>query len=627
MNLISVEKLSFSHGIKTLFKDISFGINEGQKIALIGVNGCGKSTLLKMISGKDDRPANIKRKKGLRVTFLEQLPTYEPDHTILEHIFNSDSPLIQVLKEYEHCCSLLQKDDSQKTQDSFSEISNKMDQLGAWEYENEVASILSQLGINDLELKMDTLSGGMLKKVALAQVLLDNSDILILDEPTNHLDIETIQWLEQSLQKINRTVIMVTHDRYFLDTICNSIYEIDKEKLIQFDGNYSYYLQKKAEMEYDANRQEQKIQSILRTELKWLNKRPQARATKQKARQDRAYAMLDRDKPVQQQTIELGVASRRLGNKILELTDISKSFGNNEVIKEFSYKFSKKSRIGIVGPNGSGKSTFLNLITENIKPDSGEVDRGVNTHFGYFDQHSDILEKDITIFEFFKREGNYITLHDGSTLSPTQLLEKFLFNKASFNTKIGDLSGGEKRRLHLVWSLLKNPNFLIFDEPTNDLDVKTLSVLEDFLVNYDGCLLVVSHDRYFMDRVCEYLFILKGDGTIDQYPGNYTDFLDYKNDAEALLKKNKKHATNTNTKTTKETKKKLSFNEQREYESIDKEIEKLETEKSKLEETFNSADCDFESDTYKKDIVRHKELQTTIDEKWQRWEYLSEFVG
>ena len=620
MNLVSVENLSKSFGVKTLFKDICFGIEEGQKIALIGINGCGKSSLLKILANSMEKNVNIVKRKNLRISFLEQSFSYNNDNTIIQHILKADTKLVSTIRKYEECCA--ENDTHSKR---FSDLSHEMDRLNAWEYESRVSSILTQLDIINLNQEMKTLSGGMLKKVAMAQVLLEESDILILDEPTNHLDINTIQWLEKQLMKSNKTIIMVTHDRYFLDKICNTIFEIDQTKLIQYKGNYSYYLEKKSEQADIDERREAKIQGLMRLELQWMRKQPQARATKQKARQQRFYDMQNRDKQETESNMSIGVSGRRLGKNILDLKKISKKYGDNVLIDSFSYTFSKQNRIGIIGANGSGKTTLLKIITEQIEADKGTVDRGLNTHFGYFDQNSSFEDEDQTILEFIKETGEYITLHDGSNLSAAKLLERFLFSKSSFNTKIADLSGGEKRRLDLIHILLQNPNFLIFDEPTNDFDIKTLSVLENFLMMFSGCLLVVSHDRFFMDRVCDSLFILNGQGDIDLYPGNYTDYLDYQNEKKELeikLQSSTPAQIKTRSKTIKE-KTKLSYKEQEEYKQIEADIEKLESKSKKYEAVFSTEP--YTSDKYQDAMKNHQESQDTLSKKWERWEYLSQF--
>lgn len=502
--------------------------------------------------------------------------------------------------------------------EKFDNLSHKMDSLNAWKFENRVTSMLNQLGIVDINQKMNTLSGGMLKKVEMVQVLLEESEILILDEPTNHLDIETIQWIEKQLMQSKKTILMVTHDRYFLDKICNNIFEIDQTKLIQYKGNYSYYLEKKAEQSVIDERSEDKIKSFLKLELQWMRKQPQARATKQKARQDQFYKLSSRDKKQSEEELSIGVEGRRLGNKILELKHIKKQYGDKLLIKSFSYSFSKKDRIGVMGPNGSGKTTLLKIITQQISTDEGTVDPGINTHFGVFDQHSTFENENLTILEFAKEIGEYISLYDGSKLSATKLLERFLFPKHSFNTTISKLSGGEKRRLYLVYILLQNPNFLIFDEPTNDFDIKTLTVLENFLSLFNGCLLVVSHDRFFMDRICDNLFILDGCGEVSVFTGNCTDYLDYQEDKAKFEAKTQKKIIGKPAKT----KTSLSYKEQKEYNKIEEEIEMLESKIAENEKIFSNES--YSTPIYQEAIKTNPEIQKQLKEKWDRWEYLSQ---
>lgn len=633
MNIVSVEKLTKWQSGKRLFEEISFGIDNDQKIALIGVNGTGKSTLLRIIAGKEQSDSgNVVIRKGLKVNFLQQIPDFEPEDIILESIFNNDSPTVQLIKNYEDCCEKIHRlhnseDTQDKTlseevlQEELKHLMEEMDRLDAWTYESEIKSVLSELGINDLSQKMNTLSGGMLKKVALAQSLIDDANLIILDEPTNHLDIKTIQWLQSYLQKTTKAVLLVTHDRYLVDEVCNYIYEIDRETLFQYSGNYSYYIEKKAEMENSLVQEEHRIKSILRVELEWLKRGPKARSTKQKARIDRANDLINRDKLKTDENIEISITGRRLGKKILEVEKVSKAYGNNQIIRDFSYVFKNQERIGIIGENGTGKTTFLKLLTGQDVPDSGKVDAGVNTFFGFFDQYSTALELERTVIDYAKESGLMIKLNNGKTISAGQMLEKFLFPSSMHYTPIGKLSGGEKRRLYLLNILLKNPNFLIFDEPTNDLDIKTLSILEDFLNEFPGCLIVVSHDRFFMDRVVDYLMIFDGSGKVSQFPGNYSDYLEYKKEEEAQIKIAEKKEVYIKPKS--EDKNKLSFKEKYELQELEKAIEKLEKEKKELDELFGSGDNDFDKIT--KWNNRYKEIEVALETKMSRWEYLASF--
>ncbi|HCL58003.1 MAG TPA: hypothetical protein DHW82_13490 [Spirochaetia bacterium] len=620
MNLVNLDKVSKTQGDKKLFENISFGMNDGDKIALIGINGSGKSTLLKMIAGIEN-PDNgtIARNRALKISFLPQVPLFQPENTILEHILKSNDPKILLIREYEQWTEKIKKSpDNESLQKKLMEIMHRMDQEDVWGFEREIRSILDQFGLDDLEIKMGSLSGGMLKKVALAQSLVLDSQLLILDEPTNHLDLQMIDWLEKYLCEKSKTVIMVTHDRYFLDRVCNQIIEIDHEKIYTFNGNYSYYLEKKTEIENSFQAENERIASILRKEMVWLRRGVLARGTKQQARIDRITEMQNRKKIEEKENLELGVLGRRLGNKILELLNVSKSFDGKPVIKDFTYTFKKNERIGIIGPNGSGKSTLLNLITGKIKEDSGKIDSGQNTFFGLFDQNAIDLNPEERVIDFIRNTAEHITLNNGETLSAGKMLERFLFTAKQQSSPIEKLSGGERRRLYMLHVLMKNPNFLLLDEPTNDLDIKTLSILEDFLETFPGCVVAVSHDRYFMDRIAGLLLVFDGKTNITLFPGNYSEYLESQESETLQSEKSKTLPKKIEPKKEKE-KTKLSYHEKREYEKIEKEIEVLEKEKSEIEERFGSG-------SWQEDLaLRHKELEKILQEKMNRWEYLSSF--
>lgn len=619
MNLISIDSISKTIAEKKLFSDISFGINQGQKIALIGVNGSGKTTLLNIIAGfKKADKGNVAKNKECRINFLSQIPKFSSEHSILDHIFNSDSNLINLIKNYEYLCAT--PANTNIYQKKLDDVMAEMNRLDAWHYESEIKSILGELGINDINLKMGELSGGMLKKVSLAQALIDEGNLLILDEPTNHLDVDTVTWLQAYLKKTNQSIIMVTHDRYFLDEICNTIIEIDMGTLFTFNGNYSYYLEKKSEMEEQLLRDEARITNILRNELKWLKRGAKARSTKQKARIDRIHNMQDREQYKEKENIELEVSGRRLGNRILEVSNISKSYNSNKVINPFTYVFKHKEKLGIIGPNGAGKSTFIRLITEEEKSDSGSVNKGINTIFSVFDQHSKSLEPETRIIDIIKAESEVIMLPNGKSLSAGQMLEKFLFPSKTHHTPVKKLSGGEKRRLHLVLILMQNPNFLILDEPTNDLDIKTLSILEDFLVDFPGCLVVISHDRYFMDRVTEHLLIFDGKGNINEFPGNFSDYLEKQQlDSAENMKKIK---AEKNIKEIKKVQVKLTYNEAIEFSTIESDIEDLESEKTSIEAKLNDGGTNYSELSELQNKIDKLDIQ--IFEKMERWELLSD---
>ncbi len=529
MNLISVDKISKEIGSKVLLNQISFGINEGEKIGILGINGSGKTTLLKMLAGMEvPDSGQILRNKILKIAVLSQSPSFDPNHTIIEHIFSSRSPILKTIRSYESICGRLDLGDSE-IEKEYNRLMQEMDRLGAWELESWFRSILKELEILDLNVKMGSLSGGMFKKVVLVQTLIEESNLLVLDEPTNHLDVETILWLQDYLVETKKAILLVTHDRYFLEEVTDRILELESGNLNSFPGNFAFYLEKKAEAEVIREKTEQKEKQFLKKELEWLRRQPKARGTKQKGRTDRALEVLSRKKAGKEIVLDFSVSGKKLGKKILELKNLRKSY-HKPIIYGFSYTFKNGERIGVVGPNGIGKSTLLDIIVGREKPDSGDVSVGMNTNFGYFDQVSKELSGDMRVIEYIKKEcGVSIKMNDDRVLSAADMLELFLFDTRLQGSYIKNLSGGEKRRLYLVSILMTNPNFLILDEPTNDLDIRTLSVLEEFLAEFDGCVLVVSHDRYFMDRTVDYLFTFQGEGVVEKFPGNYSEYLEYTN--------------------------------------------------------------------------------------------------
>lgn len=491
MNLISLNEVTAVKGDSILFERISLGLVENEKVALVGVNGCGKTTLLRIIAGVEEAESGtVSVNKSVTMAFLEQMPSFDPNTTVREHIFR-----------------------------------NQNDEAAS---DKRIEEILGRLGIFDLNKKIRELSGGMVKKIALAQVLVEDPDILLLDEPTNHLDIESIVWLEDYLKKSRKSVVMVTHDRYFLDSICSSIYEVDGSKLYHFKGSYDFYLKKKSEHINSMLSNEERIRSILARELEWLARGPRARGTKSKERVESIRKMVEREKPVEEKTIEFSVAGKRMGKKILELHNIAFKWDETDIIRDFSYNFKKDTRLGVLGMNGCGKTTLLDLISGRLAPLKGVYDVGINTKMGYFDQQARELPLEMRLIDFVKSKGERVDMSDGSTITASQMLERFLFDSSLHYLPIEKLSGGEKRRLYLVSVLMENPNFIILDEPTNDLDIKTLSILEDFLNSFSGPVIVVSHDRYFLDRTVDTLFILKGDGVIESFSGKASVWIEKK---------------------------------------------------------------------------------------------------
>jgi len=634
MNLLSVSNLSKIGREKPLFTEVTFGIQEGEKAALIGKNGTGKSTLLNTIAGilvPDEGSVVINKEAG--VSFLPQNPLFDKEDTIRNHIFKSSSPKLAIIKEYLEVCDELGKND--KAQKRYDLLLEKMDLQDLWNYESQISSILSTLGITDLNRKMGTLSGGMIKKVALAQVLVEDTKLLLLDEPTNHLDITTITWLQNYLHETKRSILMVTHDRYFLDAVCNNIYELERNKIKLYQGNYSQYLEKKeTEAEIEQNT-ERRIESVLRFERQWLLRGPCARGTKIKARIQRDEQLINREKFQADKGFTLEVKGKRLGGKVLELHNISKNFPKgfvNEgqtktipVINNFSYKFTKGEKIGIFGDNGSGKSTLLNIITQTIQPDSGIIDVGINTSFAYYTQNPVIKDTSMPVLEYIKETAEHITMNDGKVLSASRFLEEFGFEGKIQYSPVSTLSGGELKRLYLVKLLLTNPNFLILDEPTNDFDIFTMNILEDFLINYKGCLLIVSHDRYFMDKVADTLFILEDNGDVSGFVGKCSEYIEYREELKAQkeeerAKKSVERQSSTSSKSS--TKTKLTFNEQKEFETLDKEIPELEEKKSLLEEKMSTTDYE----ELQKITEEYKAISTELEQKYERWEKLAEFV-
>lgn len=619
MNLLTVENISKSYGELVLFSDISFGINKDQKIALIAKNGSGKTSILNIMSGKDvSETGQVNVRKGIKISFLEQEPYLDPNLTVEETIFTTDNEILKVIAAYEKAVE--NPEDTERYQKAFE----AMERHHAWDFETQYKQILFKLQLTQLDAKVKTLSGGQKKRLALANALLNKPDLLILDEPTNHLDLEMIEWLEAYFAKENITLFMVTHDRYFLDRVCNEIIELDNNQLYTYKGNYTYYLNEKdARMEREAVEQH-KSKLLYKKELEWIRRQPKARTTKSKSRIDDFNEIKKRaHQRRKEHEVQLELNMERLGSKILELHNISKSYGNKTILNKFDYNFTKGERIGIIGQNGTGKSTFLNIITQQEGVDAGKVVVGDTLKFGYYTQKGIPVKEGQKVIDVIREFGDYIPLKKGRQISAQQLLERFLFDRKKQYDFVEKLSGGERKRLYLCTVLIQNPNFLILDEPTNDLDIVTLNVLESFLLDFPGCLIVVSHDRYFMDKIVDHLFVFKGNGIIEDFPGNYTDYRVYESSKVEEERENKTSDTpEKQEKNWRDTSGgKLSYMEQKEYKQLEKDIQKLEEKKVALQNKF--ADPELNGEEINLLSIELKEVTDAIEEKTERWFELS----
>lgn len=629
MNLLSIENISKSYSERALFKEVSLGIDEGDKIGIIGVNGTGKSTFLKVIAGVEVLDAGrILMANKVNIEYLPQNPEFDEEATVLEQIFKGDSTVMQLLRQYEIALEDLQRSSGEEIlQRKLLSLNAQMDAMNAWQIESEAKAVLTKLGISNFNSKIGTLSGGQKKRVALAASLISPAELLILDEPTNHIDDESVEWLEQYLNKRKGALLMITHDRYFLDRVSNKIIELDKGRLFSYEGNYSNFLEKKIEREELEQSMERKRKSLFVKELAWIRKGAKARTTKQKARIDRFDKLGENKIELNTNKLEMSSVSTRLGKKIIEIENISKSFGKKKVIDNFSHIMVKGDRIGIIGANGTGKSTLVNIIAGIIKPDSGTIEKGQTVNIGYFTQGNEELDGDLRVIDYIKQIAEYLETADGEKISASQMLERFLFEPSVQYTPIARLSGGEKRRLFLLNVLMGAPNILLLDEPTNDLDIQTLTILEDYLEEFNGVVILVSHDRYFLDRVAEKILIFKENGVIHKYVGNYSDYCAMKNiksEEEAEEKNNKQKEQDKDL--AEETKKvkpiKFTYKEQMEFDEIDSVIENAEEKLFNINKKLGATGSDFE--LIQKLLEEQAKANKELEHFMGRWEYLNE---
>lgn len=632
MSILTLQNIKKDFGIKEVLRDASFSIEPNDKVGLIGVNGSGKSTLLKMIAGIEPTDGGQRLvKSGVRIIYLPQQPEIDENLTVIDQVFVDSGEQMKLVREYEdlsHKIARAKGDNLDASMSRLATVTEKMEAVGAWDLETKAKIVLSKLGIDDFDARVKDLSGGYRKRIALAAALLNEPDLLLMDEPTNHLDAESVEWLQEYLTRFAGAILLITHDRYFLDKVTNRIIEIDRADLYTYAGNYAYYLEKKAQQEESVASSQRKLQGVLRKELEWLKRGAKARSTKQKARIDRIGEMQNREFKQARGNVDIDTPGRRIGKKVIELENVSKSYDGRTLFQNFSYKFTPSDRLGIIGGNGAGKSTLMNIITGRIEPDTGTVDIGKTIHIGYFDQHSDnlldALDENQRVIDYIKEVAEIVTTADGNKITASQMLEKFLFPPDQQYAPIHKLSGGEKRRLFLLQVLMEAPNVLILDEPTNDLDVQTLAILEDYLENFNGCVIVVSHDRYFLDRTVEFILAIE-EGEVRLYPGNYSVYIDYKKQAEKAEKETKqevkqpsenKQAKNSG-KTNDKKNKPLSDFERREYAKLEEKIAQLETDKEKLENdlAINCSDYNLVQEL----SAKLASLNEAIDIHTERW--------
>lgn len=629
MNLITFENICKSYSEKKLIENLSFGINDGEKIGLIGVNGTGKSTLLKIVAGVEEIDSGkITKANKVRIEYLPQSPDYDENATVLEQVFKAESKELNLLGRYQDLLKKLEKEYSDKVNDELIKVQEQIDTMNLWDLENDAKAVLTKLGIDNFDQKVSELSGGQKKRISLASALITPCELLVLDEPTNHLDSDTIDWLEEYLNSRKGSLLMITHDRYFLDRVTNRILELDKGRLFSYEGNYTLFLEKKMERLQLESSMEDKRQNLIRNELKWVKRGARARTTKQKARLQRFDELVNREVIKEDEKIDISVASSRLGKKIIEIKNISKSFDGKKVIDDLEYTLARTDRIGIVGKNGLGKSTLINILNGKLQPDSGTVEIGETVKIGCFSQDDSHMDPNMKAIDYIKEESDYITTADGAKITASMMCERFLFNGTLQHTMIEKLSGGERRRLHLLRVLMGAPNVLLLDEPTNDLDIETLSRLEDYLDEFDGVVITVSHDRYFLDRICNKIFAYEGNGRIFIFTGNYSDYtifreiqgIEFEDDKPEKVVEPKKEKEKPKS----DKKTKFSYKEQKEYDSIDSDIEQLEKKIAALEESTAVYATDF---TKLQEIMNEKaELEKELEYKYERWEYLNELA-